>query len=75
MLTLLTALLLSGPPAARAEEAPTAASPTPDDRDTNGDGTVSGKERRTARRAARRARRGSAGSSMTDAELDAAEAA
>lgn len=75
MLTLLTALFLTGPPAARAEDAPAAVSSKPDDRDTDGDGTVSGKERRTARRAARRARRGSAGKSMTDAELDAAEAA
>ncbi|MEQ1917697.1 MAG: hypothetical protein ABL955_00745, partial [Elusimicrobiota bacterium] len=75
MLSLLTALFLLGPPAAHAEDAPAALSPAPDDRDTDGDGTVSGKERRTARRAARRAKRGSAGSSMTDAELDAAEAA
>lgn len=75
MLTLLAALLLSGPPAALAEDAPAATSPGPDVRDTDGDGTVSGKERRAARRAARRARRGKDGAGMTDAQLDAAEAA
>lgn len=72
MLTLLAALILSGPPAARAEEPPAGVDAT----DTDGDGTISGKERRTARRAARRARRAERGESpQSDAEMDAADAA
>lgn len=75
MLSLLAALLLSGPPAARAEEPPAAAL---DAADTDGDGVVSGKERRRKRRADRRARRGDKGPSgevLSDEALDAEEAA
>ena len=72
MLSLLAALILSGPPSARAEEPPAWV----DAADTDGDGTVSGKERRTARRAVRRARRAERGESpQSDEEMDAADAA
>lgn len=72
MLSLIAALILSGPPAVRAEEPPAGV----DAADTDGDGTVSGKERRTARRAARRARRAARGESpQSDEEMDAADAA
>lgn len=75
MLILLASLLLSGTPTARAEDAPASAN-SPDIRDTDGDGVVSGKERRVARRAARRAaNRRSGGKEMTDEEADAADAA
>lgn len=78
MLTLLAALLLAGPPAARAEDAPAALAPARDPADTDGDGVVSGKERRQLRRAQRRARRGEKGPSgeiLSDEEADAADAA
>ncbi len=76
MLTLLAALLFSGPPAARAEDAPPPAA-AEDSRDANHDGTVSGKERRRARRSERRARRGeknASGETAVDEEQDAADA-
>lgn len=76
MLTLLAALLLTGPLPARAEGDPVAAV-APDTADTDGDGTVSGKERRQKRRAERRARRGQRGPDgelLPDEEADAAEA-
>lgn len=78
MLILLAALLLSGPPAVRAEEPPAAPSAAFDPADENRDGTISGKERRRKRRADRRARRGEKGADgelLSDEELDAAEAA
>ncbi|MDP3542354.1 MAG: hypothetical protein Q8T11_07810 [Elusimicrobiota bacterium] len=78
MLTLLAALLLTGPLPARAEDSPAASAPARDPADADGDGTVSGKERRQHRRAERRARRGQLGSNgelLTDEEADAAEAA
>jgi len=74
MLILLAALLLSGPPPARAQDSP-APEASVDAADANGDGTVTGKERRQKRRADRRARRGSKGEYLTDEEADAAEAA
>jgi len=71
MLSLLAALLLAGPPAARAE-----APGKIDAADADGDGTVTGKERRQKRRADRRARRAARGeSALSDEELDAADAA
>lgn len=76
MLTLLAALLLTGPLPARAEGDPAAAAAGPADAD--GDGAVSGKERRQYRRAERRARRGQRGADgelLPDDEADAAEAA
>lgn len=76
MLTLLAALLLWGPLPARAEGDPAAAA-APETADTDGDGTVSGKERRQKRRAERRARRGQRGPDgelLPDGEADAAEA-
>jgi hypothetical protein len=73
MLSLLAALLLSGPQPALAQDNPDP--PVSDSRDTDGDGAVSGKERRTARRAARRARRAARGQApQTDAEMDAEDA-
>ena len=78
MLTLLAALLLAGPSAARAEDAPAAQASTRDPADTDGDGVVSGKERRQLRRAQRRARRGEKGPNgevLSDEEADAADAA
>ncbi|MDD5301702.1 MAG: hypothetical protein PHS14_01225 [Elusimicrobia bacterium] len=78
MLTLLAALFLSGPPAARAEGPPAAQAPALDAADENGDGIVSGKERRRKRRADRRARRGDKGPNgeiMSDEQADAADAA
>lgn len=78
MLTLLAALLLTGPLPARAQDNPAAAAPALDPADKDGDGTVSGKERRQHRRAERRARRGARGPNgefLTDEEADAAEAA
>lgn len=78
MLTLLAALLLTGPLPARAEDDPSAASaPALDPADADGDGTVTGKERRQHRRAERRARRGQRGPGgelLPDDEADAAEA-
>lgn len=74
MLTVLAALLLTGPPSARAEDNAPPQAQT-DAADANGDGTVTGKERRQKRRADRRARRGSKGEWLTDEEADAAEAA
>jgi hypothetical protein len=78
MLTLLAALILSGPPAARAEESPAAQTPALDAADADGDGIISGKERRQKRRADRRARRGDKGPKgeiLSDEQLDAADAA
>jgi len=78
MLFLLAALLLSGPPSAHAEDNPAAARPALDPADTDGDGVVSGQERRKNRRAERRARRGEKGPNgevLSDEALDAAEAA
>ena len=78
MLTLLAALLLSGPPAARAEDNPAPRTATVDAADENGDGTVSGRERRRKRRADRRARKAGQpanGAIETDVEMDAADAA
>ena len=78
MLTLLAALLLSGPPLARAEDTVATQASVHDPADTDGDGIVSGKERRQYRRAQRRARRGERGPNgelLSDEELDAAEAA
>lgn len=78
MLTLLAALLLAGPTSARAEDAPSVQAPARDPADTDGDGVVSGKERRQLRRAQRRARRGEKGPNgevLSDEEADAADAA
>lgn len=75
LLSALAALLLSGPPAALAQDPPPAGQF--DARDTDQDGTVSGKERRRARRADRRARRGEKnadGTAAVDEEQDAADA-
>ena len=81
MLILAAALLLAGPPSVSADDttAPVAETSTEaDPADTDGDGTVTGKERRQARRAARcarrRARAAAGGKEMTDAEADAADA-
>jgi len=74
MLTVLAALLLSGPLSARAEDS-VSTKVTTDAADANGDGTVTGKERRQKRRADRRARRGSRGELLTDASSKAAGAA
>lgn len=79
MLILAAALLLAGPPSVRADDpAPNTQLSEPDPRDTDGDGVVSGKERRQARRAARRARRranaAAGGKDMTDEDADAADA-
>lgn len=74
MLTVLAALLLSGPPSARAEDS-VSTKVAADAADANGDGTVTGKERRQQRRAERRARRGSKGEWLTDEEADAADTA
>ncbi len=78
MLTFLAALLLMGPLTARAEDNPPASAPALDPADADGDGTVSGKERRQRRRAERRSRRGQRGPDgelLSDEEADAAEAA
>lgn len=78
MLILAAALLLAGPPVARAEDAPSAQAAARDPADTDGDGVVSGKERRQFRRAQRRARRGEKGPNgelLSDEEADAADAA
>ena len=78
MLSLLTALLLWGPAPSRAEEPPPAQTPSLDPADADGDGTVSGRERRRKRRADRRARRGERGPNgeiLSDEEADAADAA
>lgn len=67
MLTLLAALLLSGPPSARAQESTAVSAPA-----------LSGKERRHKRRADRKARRGEKGpygEILGDEEADAADAA
>lgn len=77
MLTLIAALLLWGPPPSRAEENPPAQTPALDPADKDGDGVVSGKERRQRRRAERRARRGERGPGgeiLSDEEADAADA-
>ncbi|MCM2303816.1 MAG: hypothetical protein NDJ72_03890, partial [Elusimicrobia bacterium] len=78
MLSFLAALLLSGPLTARAADPPPDAAASADGADADGDGTVSGKERRQKRRAERRARRGRRGANgeiMSDADADAADAA
>ncbi|MBI2385425.1 MAG: hypothetical protein HYV14_05350 [Elusimicrobia bacterium] len=75
---ILLALLLAGPSPARAEGAPSSQAPGLDSADKDGDGVVSGKERRQKRRAERRARRGEKGPNgeiMSDEEADAADAA
>ena len=76
MLSLLAALLLTGVPAAHAKDEPAAQN---DERDADGDGVVTGKERRQKRRAdrrdARRERRAANGQLMTEEEADAADAA
>ena len=77
MLILAAALLLAGPTYARAEDAPSVQAPARDPADTDGDGVVSGKERRQLRRAQRRARRGERGPNgevLSDEEADAADA-
>jgi hypothetical protein len=76
VLTLLAALLLAGPPAARAQDASSSQAPSLDSADADGDGTISGKERRKKRRAERRARRGDKGPNgeiLSDEEADAAD--
>lgn len=78
MLILAAALLVAGPTSARAEDAPSVQAPERDPADADGDGVVTGKERRQLRRAQRRARRGERGPNgevLSDEEADAADAA